>query len=47
MDKIYYDYLFKFLILGEEKVGKTQLISRYAGDEFQEKYNTTIGNQNI
>ena len=44
MDKKSYDYLFKFLILGEENVGKTQLISRYAENDFQEKYYTTIGN---
>ncbi len=41
-----YDYLFKFLLLGEENVGKTQLISRYVENEFHEEYISTIGNQN-
>ncbi len=47
MDKKHYDYLFKFLVLGEQKVGKTALISRYADDKFNENYIYTIGNQKL
>lgn len=38
-----YDYLFKFLIVGDSNVGKTCLLVRYTMDEFTEHTNKTIG----
>ena len=46
MIKKNYDYFFNILILGEENVGKTGLITRYIQNKFQEQYNPTIGNKN-
>jgi len=38
-----YDYLFKFLLLGDSSVGKTSLMNRYNNDIFQEYSSMTIG----
>eukprot|EP00826_Nyctotherus_ovalis_P037753 TRINITY_DN3471_c0_g1_i1.p1 TRINITY_DN3471_c0_g1~~TRINITY_DN3471_c0_g1_i1.p1 ORF type:complete len:144 (-),score=32.13 TRINITY_DN3471_c0_g1_i1:333-764(-) len=38
-----YDYLFKIIMLGEHKVGKTQLINRYTKNEFNLHHSTTLG----
>ena len=38
-----YDYLFKFIILGESGVGKTCLMLRYTDDSFTANHLTTIG----
>jgi len=38
-----YDYLFKILIIGDQGVGKTALLSRFTRDEFNQNYCGTIG----
>ena len=47
MIKKNYDYLFNILILGEEKVGKSGLISRYIENKFKGDYIPTIGKKLI
>ncbi len=42
-----YDFLFKFLFVGEEKVGKSEIINRYINDKFNENYFSTIGNKEL
>lgn len=38
-----YDYLFKFLIIGDSCVGKSCLLMRFAHDQFTETFVTTVG----
>ena len=38
-----YDYVFKLLLIGETKVGKTSIMTRIYGDFFPTNYLTTIG----
>jgi GTPase SAR1 family protein len=38
-----YDYLFKFILIGDASVGKTCILQRYANNKFQEKYSPNIG----
>ncbi len=38
-----YDYLFKFLILGNCGVGKTSFLRRLADGEFCDRYVSTVG----
>eukprot|EP00095_Tigriopus_kingsejongensis_P003648 maker-scaffold2352_size16672-snap-gene-0.8 protein:Tk03648 transcript:maker-scaffold2352_size16672-snap-gene-0.8-mRNA-1 annotation:"ras-related protein rab-27a" len=38
-----YDYLLKFLILGNSGVGKTSFLYQFVDGEFSEKYITTVG----
>jgi GTPase SAR1 family protein len=38
-----YDYLQKFLILGNSAVGKSSLVARYTDDTFYSDFLTTIG----
>ena len=38
-----YELFLKFLILGEEEVGKTSIYTRYFQDTFNEEYKSTIG----
>ena len=38
-----YDYFFKFVLIGDTCTGKSCLLVRFADDEFQENYVTTIG----
>ncbi|XP_018602065.1 ras-related protein Rab-7L1-like isoform X2 [Scleropages formosus] len=39
------DYLFKILVLGQSKVGKTSFVQRYVRGVFNEGYKVTIGGQ--
>lgn len=38
-----YDFLFKLLLIGDSGVGKTCLIIRFAEDNFNSTYISTIG----
>ena len=38
-----YDYLLKYIIIGDVNVGKTNLLLRYAHGQFRSDYNTTVG----
>ncbi|KAL6058301.1 Small GTP-binding protein Rab1 [Balamuthia mandrillaris] len=38
-----HDYLFKILLLGSQGVGKSSLLGRFADDDFQDSYRTTVG----
>lgn len=38
-----YDQLFKLVIVGSSSVGKSCLLLRFADDQFNENYMTTIG----
>ncbi len=38
-----YDHLFKFVIVGNSSVGKSCLLLRFADDQFNDNYMTTIG----
>jgi len=38
-----YDYLFKFLLIGDSGVGKSCLLLRFADDEYSETYLSTVG----
>ena len=43
MSSLEYDYLFKYLIIGNSGVGKSCLLIRFTDDKFEEGYVTTIG----
>ena len=47
MEKKNYDFLFRFLFVGEEKVGKSEIINRYINGKFNENYFSTIGNKEL
>eukprot|EP00828_Plagiopyla_frontata_P045193 TRINITY_DN7656_c0_g1_i1.p2 TRINITY_DN7656_c0_g1~~TRINITY_DN7656_c0_g1_i1.p2 ORF type:complete len:140 (+),score=23.32 TRINITY_DN7656_c0_g1_i1:15-434(+) len=38
-----YDYMFKYVIIGNSGVGKSSLLLRFTDDSFSESYLTTIG----
>ena len=38
-----YDHIFKVIIIGSSSVGKTALLRRFADNEFNENYISTIG----
>lgn len=38
-----YDYVFKFVIIGSSSVGKSSILKRFADDEFEDSYISTIG----
>lgn len=40
----HYDYLMKFVIVGESRTGKTSLMRRYTENFYQDAYSQTIGN---
>ena len=37
------EFLFKLLLIGDPKVGKTSFVNRYVHDTFIEEYKVTIG----
>lgn len=43
MDSHKYDYLFKFVLVGDSTVGKSALMHRFTEDVFSEQINSTIG----
>ena len=38
-----YDFLFKVVMIGDSGVGKSNLLNRYTGGEFNQANQTTIG----
>ena len=38
-----YDYILKFVIVGSSSVGKSSILRRFADDEFEDSYISTIG----
>ena len=38
-----YNYLFKYIIIGDASVGKSNLLMKFAHNKFTEEYQTTIG----
>ena len=40
---INYDYLLKYIIIGDAAVGKSNLLLRFSQDDFKEEYQLTIG----
>jgi GTPase SAR1 family protein len=38
-----YDYLYKLLMIGDSGVGKSSLLLRFASDQFEDSYMTTVG----
>ena len=42
-----YDFLYKFLFVGKEKVGKSEIINRCINGKFNENYFSTIGNKEL
>jgi len=39
----YYDFIFKFTVVGDATVGKSSLLRRFIDNEFEKDYNYTIG----
>ena len=39
----YYNYLFKYIIVGDPSVGKSNLLMKFAHNKFTDDYQTTIG----
>jgi Ras-related protein Rab-1A len=37
------DYIYKFIFIGAQNVGKSSLITRFISDKFTENYSSTIG----
>ena len=38
-----YEYIIKYLVIGEIGVGKSSLLLRFSGNSFDENYGPTIG----
>ena len=38
-----FDYLLKFIIIGDDVVGKSNLLSHYVHGQFKPEYQSTIG----
>lgn len=43
MSKLIYDYVLKFIIVGDSTVGKSNIMSRYTDKRFQSNHDMTIG----
>ena len=43
MSGINFNYLFKYIIIGDSSVGKSNLLLRYSHNKFTEDYQATIG----
>ncbi len=43
IEKINYDYLLKYIIVGDSAVGKSNLLLRFIHDDFKIEYQSTIG----
>ena len=43
MSEIYYDYVFKIIMLGDSGYGKSSIVFRLLKDEFQEKEYNRFG----
>lgn len=43
MSKTLYDYVLKFIIVGDSTVGKSNIMSRYTDKKYQATHDTTIG----
>ena len=43
MSNLSFNYLLKYIIIGDSSVGKSNLLLRYAHDKFNEDYQATIG----
>ena len=43
LDPMKYDYLFKLLIVGDPGVGKSSIMTRYVGEDFEECTTGTVG----
>ena len=43
MSKVDYDYLFKFLLIGNNSVGKSELLCRFAGNVWEDGFVSAIG----
>ena len=41
-----YDYVFKIIVVGENKVGKTSLLDRFVADSFSENHHLSTGKTN-
>lgn len=39
----HFDYIYKYVIIGEAGVGKTSIARQYVYDDYSDNYNTTIG----
>lgn len=38
-----YEYILKFIVVGEISVGKSALLTRFNGKDFEENYGSTVG----
>lgn len=38
-----YEYILKFIVVGEISVGKSALLTRFSGKDFDEYYGSTVG----
>ena len=38
-----YDYIFKYILIGDPSVGKSCILNRFINDSFNDKYDVTVG----
>ena len=43
MSSVSFNYLFKYIIIGDASVGKSNILLKYAHNQFQPEYQLTIG----